>query len=73
MSLDLILGLVGGALVALFGGVGWSQIRKHGEERAERRHAEEERDAAIRDAEVANRAPLSGPESVDALRRLRDD
>ena len=73
MSLELILGLVSGALVALFGGIGWSQVRRHGEERAERRQAEKERDIAVESAENAAEPPLSGPQSVDALRRLRDD
>ena len=72
MSLELILGLVGGALAALFGGIGWSQTRKHGEERADRRHAEKERDDAYEIAERRARA-LETPEQRQraALRELQ--
>lgn len=73
MSLEWVLGLVGGLLALIFGGVGWWRIEGRGEERERRRQAEEERDAAIEDAEAGSRPPLSGRESVRVLRRLRDD
>lgn len=72
MTVEWIIGLVGGLLALIFGGVGWSQIRKHGRSLEQRDQAERERDAANEDADTAARPPLSGPESVDALRRLRD-
>lgn len=68
-----MLGLVGGAIAVLFGGVGWRQIKKHGAEREKRRQAERDRDAAIDQAQQMSRPPLSGPEQLDTLRRLRDD
>jgi uncharacterized protein HemX len=73
VSAELIAGGVA-LLLALAGGIaGWSQIRKHGRALEERDRAREERDAAIKRADEAARPPLSGPESVDTLRRVRDD
>lgn len=72
MSVEWVIGLVGGVLALIFGGVGWWRIEGRGEERAERKQAERERDAAIEDAEAASRPPLSGPQSVFVLHRLRD-
>ena len=73
MSLEVIIGLVGGALVALFGGIGWARIQKHGQSIERAIQAEEERDAANQQADEAARAPLDGPQSVDVLRRVRDE
>ncbi len=71
MSIELIGGIVALVLALVGGGVGWSQIRKHGRELEKRKRAEGERDAAIEEAEIAARPPLSGAQSVDALRGLR--
>lgn len=73
MSFELIAALVGGVLALIGGGFGWSQIRKHGRTIERHDQAERERDAAIQEAEEGALPPLTGRESVDALRRLSDD
>jgi len=64
-AIALILALVGG-------GVGWSQVRKHGQNIERLKQAEGERDAAREQNEIAARPPLTGAESVGVLRRVRE-
>lgn len=79
MTAGQIWSLVKGGLAALFGALGWWRIEKHGEERAERRHAEDERDEAREIAERRAR-PIETPEQrresarreLDRRRSLRD-
>ena len=70
MSWELIAGAVSLILALVGGGVGWSQVKKHGREVERRKHAEGERDAAVKEAENAAKPPLTGAQSVDALRRI---
>ena len=51
-------------------GVGWWQIRKSGALKGKLEQTEDERDAAIREAELAARPPLSGAQSLSVLRQL---
>jgi len=46
MNIELIGGIVALVLALIGGGVGWSEVRKHGQEKAKRKRAESDADAA---------------------------
>ena len=72
MTAEIVAGIVALVLALVGGVVGWTRIGKHGEETVKRKRAEAERDAATRQNVEAARPPLSGAESVAALRRLHN-
>ena len=72
MSAELIGGLVAFLLALLGGAFSVRSLKSHGASEEKQRRAERDRDAAITEAENAARPPLTGGESVDVLRRVRN-
>jgi len=64
-------GWIAGLIIALIaGGVGWSQVFKHGVDSSEKKQARKERDAAKKKLHEAKRPKLTPNESGDFIDRL---
>lgn len=73
MNFEIVAG-IGLTLLTLIGGIfGVRSLKKHGAREERAVQARQERDHAVEEAENASKPPLTGDQSVDALRRLRDD
>jgi len=72
MGFGTIMALVIGALVLVFGGFGWRQIKRHGAEKEKRKQTERALKYAGKRIEIKSRPPLSANQQLAALLRLRD-
>ena len=72
LDFGIVIALVIGLLLFVFGSFGWKQIKRHGAKEEERKQIKKALKYANKRIEISNRSPLTANQQLAALLRLRD-